>query len=141
MSRRTITATIAVLLLAGSAAAEMTPAIAAPYLHIQVTLAGDSVDGVSDAARAIAVAAGKLGDQGAMMAATAEAVAAAGDLKQARAAFGSLSDAVIKYANHAGLGDLKVAFCPMARKSWVQKDGDIANPYYGSEMLTCGAFK
>jgi hypothetical protein len=26
----------------------------------------------------------------------------------------------------------------MLRKSWIQKDGPIENPYYGSRMLACG---
>jgi hypothetical protein len=139
---RAMSMTIAVFsVVAGGAAAEMSPKIAAPYLHIQVTLANDSLDGVSDAAAAIADEAGKLGDAGVVMAATANAVGAAPDIDKARAAFGPLSDAVIKYANDFGLGELKVAFCPMARKSWIQEDGVIANPFYGSEMLTCGSFK
>jgi hypothetical protein len=29
----------------------------------------------------------------------------------------------------------------MADKPWVQKGGDIKNPYYGSEMLSCGVIK
>jgi hypothetical protein len=36
---------------------------------------------------------------------------------------------------------VKVAYCPMVRKSWLQKDGTISNPYYGSSMQTCGEFK
>ncbi len=31
-----------------------------------------------------------------------------------------------------------VAHCPMAKASWLQRSKDVANPYYGSEMLTCG---
>jgi hypothetical protein len=36
---------------------------------------------------------------------------------------------------------VKVAFCPMVRKPWMQQGEAIANPYYGSQMLTCGSFR
>ena len=131
----------ATALLAGSASAELSPAVAAPYLHIQTALAGDSIEGVAAAAEAIAGAAAELGDAGAAIFTAARAVALADDLKKARATFGLLSNAVIGYAREAGLGELRLAFCPMARKSWIQEDGVIANPYHGSEMLTCGSFR
>ncbi len=131
----------ATALLAGSASAELSPAVAAPYLHIQTALAGDSIEGVAAAAEAIAGAAAELGDAGAAIVTAARAVALADDLKKARATFGLLSNAVIGYARGAGLGELRLAFCPMARKSWIQEDGVIANPYHGSEMLTCGSFR
>ncbi len=43
---------------------------------------------------------------------------------------------------HAG-GDMKVreAFCPMFDAGWIQTGDTIANPYYGSQMLTCGSFR
>ena len=141
MTRLLVLTAAATALLAGSAAAELSPAVAAPYLHIQGALAGDSIEGVADAAEAVAAAAAELGDTGAAIVTAARAVALADDLTKARAAFGLLSDAVIGYAREAGLGDLRLAFCPMARKSWIQEDGFIANPYHGSEMLDCGSFR
>ena len=33
------------------------------------------------------------------------------------------------------------AFCPMAPGRWLQTEQTISNPYYGSEMLTCGVFE
>ena len=48
---------------------------------------------------------------------------------------------MIGYAREVGLGELRLAFCPMARKSWIQEDGFISNPYHGSEMLDCGSFR
>ena len=125
----------------GSAAAELPAEVAAPYLHIQATLAADSTDGVSEAAQSIVAAADDLGDAGAAIVMAASAVSLADDLVKTRAAFGLLSDAVIKFSDDPGLGELKIAFCPMARKSWIQEDGDIANPYHGSEMLRCGSFR
>ena len=61
-----------------------------------------------------------------------------------RNAFGKLSEALVAYLDaqkrKPGAG-LKVAVCPMVDKPWIQKDGPIQNPYYGSEMLGCGSFK
>ena len=141
MKRVLLLAGIGFVLGAGSAAAELPADVAVPYLHIQATLAADSTDGVTDAAQSIVAAAGDLGDAGAAIVVAANAVSLADDLVKTRAAFGLLSDAVIKLSDDAGLGELKVAFCPMVRKSWIQQDGDLANPYYGSEMLTCGSFR
>lgn len=36
---------------------------------------------------------------------------------------------------------LITAFCPMAPGRWLQTEQTISNPYYGSEMLTCGVFE
>ena len=33
------------------------------------------------------------------------------------------------------------AFCPMAPGRWLQTEQTISNPFYGSEMLTCGVFE
>ena len=120
--------------------AEVANGIVAPYLHIQMALAHDSTDGLAEAARTIAAEAEQLGDDAIMIGATAQAIAAATDITTARAAFGPLSDALITYGEEVGFGDLKVAYCPMADKSWVQKEGSIRNPFYGASMLTCGVF-
>ncbi len=74
----------------------------------------------------------------------AKTVGDAPDLKAAREAFGGLSDAVVAGAKADGwkdLGDVKLAYCPMVRRSWLQKDEKISNPYYGAAMPTCGEFK
>ncbi len=51
--------------------------------------------------------------------------------------------AIITYlrAHKGGAATVSEAFCPMANASWVQTGETVANPYYGSEMLTCGYFK
>ena len=36
---------------------------------------------------------------------------------------------------------MRLAYCPMVNKPWLQKDKEIRNPYYGAAMLTCGSFK
>ena len=122
------------------AAAELADELAAPYLHIQIALANDSIDGVAHAAASIAATASALGDAGIAIAASAEALAAAPNLRTARAVFGPLSDAYIAYGEEVGFGELRVAYCPMVDRSWVQAAGGIRNPFYGSQMLTCGEF-
>ena len=138
--KRLLLAGLLTVALGAPAAAELADDVAAPYLHIQLALANDSIDGVSDAAASIAASAAALGEAGADIAASAEALAAAKDLRTARAVFGPLSDALIAYGEEVGFGELRVAYCPMVDKSWVQAAGDIRNPFYGSMMLTCGEF-
>lgn len=51
-----------------------------------------------------------------------------------------LIDVTLK--NKAEKGErIIVAFCPMAPGRWLQTETTISNPYYGSEMLTCGVFE
>ena len=118
-------------------------AIVGSYLEIHAQLAADKIDGVKAAAAAIAAKAEGIGPKGAAMAKAAGAVAAATDLRTARDAFGPLSDAVIAAAQADGLKGLGVTqgFCPMVKRSWLQKDDKVRNPYYGSAMLECGEIK
>jgi hypothetical protein len=125
-------------------ASDAMKAIVASYMEIQSALASDKTDGIQPAAKAIGEQASRMGTKGAAIAKAATAVQTAADIKAARMAFGELSDAVIAAANAEGwkdLPDTKVAFCPMANKSWLQKDAKIRNPYLGSAMLTCGEIK
>ena len=115
--------------------------LAQPYLHIQLALANDSMDGVADAAQRIVKEAAKLGATAKSIGTAAASISAAADINSARAAFGPLSDALITYGEEVGFGDLEVAYCPMVRKSWVQENGAILNPFYGSMMLNCGEFR
>ena len=125
-------------------ASEAMKAIVGSYLEIQGRLSVDKMDGVKAAARAITEQAAKMGTEGAAIVKAAKAMEEAADLKTARDAFGGLSDAVIAAGTAEGwkdLPDLRVAYCPMVKKSWIQKDDAIKNPYYGSSMLTCGEIK
>jgi hypothetical protein len=125
-----------------AAANELTQ-IVNSYLEIQAQLAQDKTNDIRKPARAIAVEAEKMGTSGSAIGSAARAVETARDLETAREAFGTLTDAVIEAGKAAGWKDVsaKLAFCPMANKSWLQKEEEIRNPYYGSQMLTCGEFK
>jgi hypothetical protein len=125
---------------AGRPASELTP-IVDRYLRIQRALHGDTLEGIGAEARAIASGAKSLGAGTQLMQAAAEEFQHAADITAARAAFAALSDAIITYARDrkAGLGDdVAVAYCPMARKHWLQSGDKVQNPFYGRAMSECG---
>jgi protein SCO1/2 len=125
---------------AAAAAADLKPIID-PYLRIQLALNVDSLADVANDARRIAGEATKLGSSGAAMQAAAGELQQAADLKAARTAFAKLGDAVMTYAKESGAGvgdDVKVAYCPMLQRYWLQKAETIRNPFYGKEMSDCG---
>jgi hypothetical protein len=129
---------------AGPAGAEMSRAVIDPYLKIGTALASDRMDGVTANAGEIATAASALGALAFKIDTAAVQLAAAADLADARAKFGVLSEAIDAYMTNqhlTGADGVRVAFCPMVQKPWLQKDGDLRNPYYGSQMLTCGSFR
>ena len=68
----------------------------------------------------------------------ATALADASDLDVARDAFYDLSKALVRWRKAAVVEVPAVAYCPMAKRSWLQPEGDLGNPYYGQSMLTCG---
>ena len=128
---------------APSGAADLS-GVVTPYLRIEAALASDSTKGVASDAAEVAAAASKLGTQAAPVAKAATELQGAKDLAAARAAFWRLSDALIAYsqATRSPLGaGVRTAYCPMEKKYWIQKDGQIANPYAGSKMPTCGEFR
>ncbi len=71
------------------------------------------------------------------------AIREAGDLEQARKAFGPFSKALIHAMQTLGYrregAPLGVFHCPMANADWLQLGSDVRNPYYGSAMLDCGS--
>ena len=125
-------------------ASETLKAIVHSYLDVQARLASDKFEGVTAGARAIEQQAAAMGAAGEPIRKSAKALESARDVTAAREAFGALSDAVIAAGNAQGwkdIPDVRVAYCPMVKKSWVQKEPELRNPYYGATMLTCGEFK
>jgi len=113
------------------------------YVKIQSALAADSLKGIPEAAAAIgSVAKENVGVLAKAAVSQADAVAKATDIKAARAAFKPLSTTLIAAANaqKEKIGYYE-AFCPMADAAWIQADKKIANPYYGSSMLSCGEIR
>ena len=70
----------------------------------------------------------------------AKALAGAKDITKARQHFQALSEAMVAWAKQAKPAGVRVAYCPMAVASWLQKSNTIRNPYFGKEMPTCGEF-
>ncbi len=155
-----LAATAALLALPVAAASDGTAydRIGRHYEAIRVQLVHDSTAGVAAHAREISkIAAGltetfdpaaaAVGSSNAEdclkllpeLRAAADRLAGTRDLASARDAFGSLSTTMVRYRKMAG-GDSVVVYCPMTEKAWVQPEGEIGNPYFGSAsaMARCG---
>jgi hypothetical protein len=145
MNKMILSAALVMIFTATSArAAELPKALVDPYLQVQVALASDKFEPVALNAKAIGGVAATLGKDAEALVSTAKALEAAKDIAAARTAFGELSTALVAYAEKtkSELGaDVRVAYCPMINKPWLQKDKEIKNPYYGASMLTCGSFR
>jgi protein SCO1 len=114
-----------------------------PYVRIQQALNLGKADGVREHAREIATRAKALGPDAEAIRLAATAIDRPQAIADVRTAFGTLGDALISYAKdrHATFGaGVKVAYCPMARKYWLQRGETIQNPYYGQTMSDCGRF-
>ena len=103
----------------------------AEYVRAQEALAADDFNGAQTA----------LANLTSMADATvlplAEAAATATDIATMRAEFKPLSEFLAAMDLPSGFAR---AYCPMydGGTNWVQTDGPVRNPYYGSVMLTCG---
>ncbi len=75
----------------------------------------------------------------------AERIASAKDLAAQRKDFTAVSTDLIALFKHAPLkkGEVFVQHCPMANNGeggdWLASERKVLNPYYGDEMLECGA--
>lgn len=109
------------------------------YEEARLAFLNESLTGAQRAARHIGLAA-ESADQRAI-ARHAVTLEKAADLKTAREAFASLSEAVIKYRQSRCCERPVVAYCSMEKKSWLQPAGmSISNPYLDVSMRKCGEF-
>jgi hypothetical protein len=125
-------------------AGQLSRLVVDPYLSVDAALASDQVDGLQARAAEIGSAARALGPSAVAIDKAAAQLGSAADLADARTRFGVLSLAIDAYMTDQHLAPptgVRVAFCPMAMRPWLQKDGTLRNPYYGSQMLTCGSFR
>lgn len=141
-------------------AKEPTPAFAEILEHyeaVRLALLSDSLDGVADHGREIegifedldgnwnperaGVSVEKAEEAKALLPALSQAasqLAKVADIEAARTAFYEFSKPLVRFRAMA-TGDLPVvAYCPMAKRSWLQPEGELGNPYYGQSMATCG---
>ncbi len=122
-----------------AAAASGSTALINAALAVHAALAHDTMVGVTAQAATLREMATAANDPA--VATAAADLARQTTLADARRAFGAVSDALVVYArSHADVraAGVRVAYCPMLRKSWLQKDGPVQNPYYGNRMLACG---
>jgi protein SCO1/2 len=121
---------------------DLTPLLGS-YLLIQRSLHADRLASVQQSANRVAIEAAKLGSDGDAIAAAARSLQQADSLAGARAAFADLSDAILLYSKSMNGGlpaGVRVAYCPMARKHWLQDGEEIRNPFHGAAMSACGRF-
>ncbi|MDQ8202058.1 DUF3347 domain-containing protein [Pelagicoccus sp. SDUM812003] len=122
------------------------------YFSIQKALAGDDLAAAKNAASTLlsdmenSECSMDGGDCCAEYNAAAEKITKASDIKAARSAFKSFSDALIaQVESHGSENAAYLMHCPMAFNnkgaSWLQDNADLKNPYYGSMMLACGVQK
>ncbi len=141
MRRTWLTLPILVLVLTLPAACStieetMVSALLRNYVSAQEALAADDPQSARLALNALATEGDPEISQVALAAAQSE------DLETIRKKFKELSASLEKGELPQGY---VVAFCPMADEgngaTWVQKEGEIKNPYFGTEMLSCGEVK
>ena len=102
-----------------------------PYVEAQEALAADDYDAATAALDDLLVVADSITGPLVRLAANAE------DITTMRARFKPLSEYLAAQELPQGYAR---AYCPMydGGSNWVQADGPVRNPYYGSVMLTCG---
>lgn len=113
--------------------AKPTSEILNAYLKIQEALASDSMTGVSAAATEISKKA-----KDPSMKNPAGKLSRATSLADARKEFKTLSAVMDKWAKKEKLEGIDRVTCSMAGASWLQRQGEIKNPYYGAQMQSCG---
>ena len=101
------------------------------YVGAQQALAADDADGARVALERLLAVADDVTRP------LVQAVARAGDIETMRQRFKPLSEFLAALDLPRGYAR---AYCPMydGGANWVQRDGPVRNPYYGSTMLTCG---
>lgn len=119
------------------------------YIVIKDALASDNADKTSKAALDFVKIAGmidaKILSEGNInsLRKDASAISDSRNIQKQREYFTNLSDNMIELSRKFKVANNSVfiQYCPMADASWLSNEKKIANPYYGSSMLTCGSVK
>ena len=112
------------------------PKFIKPYLEVQTLLARDTIEGL--AAPSASLEAALKTDRQKIALKPAQELRTAKSLTEAREKFLALSKAILPWARKHKVKGVILAYCPMKPGHWLQKEGDLRNPYYGAEMLECG---
>ena len=108
------------------------------YEAVRVALVADDLAAAKKAGAGLAVAAKE--ESGSDVQEAAGKLAASSSLKEARAAFQTISLAVEKLVK--GQSGYFIVTCPMIKGSvWIQTTDKIGNPYAGKEMAGCGEIR
>ena len=114
------------------------------YLSLKDALVATKFDESKLAAKSLALSlSGYAGCENTAL--TATTIETAKDIATQRKVFTSLSTDVIALFKNAAIskGTIYVQHCPMANNGdggdWLASEKKIQNPYYGSEMMECGA--
>lgn len=119
------------------------------YIAIKSALASDDADTTSKAATEFIKTASaidyKVVSEGNLniLRKDASAISEARTVAAQRETFFNLSDNMIALTKEFKLSEkpVYVQYCPMADGSWLSDEKQIANPYYGKSMLSCGSVK
>lgn len=106
------------------------------YVEIQESLAADDLSGAKNSASSLLASGPQKSNKDLKSAFTQ--VNKASTLESARDAFKKVSKLIIELEQNNLANEYIIAYCPMAGAKWIQKKGDLRNPYFGKEMLTCG---
>ncbi|MFV0336762.1 MAG: efflux RND transporter periplasmic adaptor subunit [Chthoniobacterales bacterium] len=127
---------------------ELSVALAA-YFQIQNTLAADKLTSLSENSRRLTDALEKINAAPVLKASikASQQLTAAKDIAAARLIFGKLSLSLLDFVKAVGVpaelpNTIWAVHCPMALEdqggaTWLQREGDIRNPYMGDRMLEC----
>lgn len=127
-----LTLGISLGLYAGREASDTSPLIFKHYILAQEALAADNFEKAKGAIEDLVNVSERELNK------LSVAASGAKNLKSIREAFKPLSDFIIEQELPDGLVK---AYCPMVKSYWLQKKGDVANPYFGKSMLKCGVIK
>ena len=111
----------------------------ARYENVRQALLRNAITDVKSSAAELSVAA-RAAKQN-EIASRAEALKSVTAIKDARIAFASLSDEMIRWRDAQNGDRPEVVYCSMEKKSWLQPKGAITNPYVDASMRTCGEVK
>ncbi|KMQ65056.1 hypothetical protein ACM46_12745 [Chryseobacterium angstadtii] len=119
------------------------------YIAIKSALSSDDADKTSKAATEFIKTAStvdfKLVSEGNLniLRKDATAISDARSISAQRETFSNLSENMIALTKEFKLSEnpVYVQYCPMADSNWLSDEKQIANPYYGKSMLTCGNVK
>jgi hypothetical protein len=109
------------------------------YVSVQESLAADNLAAANSAAQELQKQIKQSRDKSLQgVGPNLEKFIAAKDIGESRSEFKKVSEPFTNLVMKKKEKDFEVVSCPMAGAKWVQKKGEVANPYYGKEMLTCG---